>query len=330
LVLLCHQTQVVRDKIATHLDLTILDNGAFGVDLFFPISGFVIYLSVVRLQEKGGSWQGFASRRFIRIAPLYWGFTILKLLIYVVMPSAFAHYHFTLWNAIGSFLFLPAYNHEGVPLPVLSVGWTLSYEMLFYSIVSIALFARTGVLMISALTISILAVAGLFFTPGLGGLTYLAAPIELEFLGGMVVAALYLRGWRVPTLASVCLLPIMFGLALGHPGDAAALALKPVRVLYWGVPGIVIVACVAGLEDYVRRLPRRLPLLIGDASYSLYLTHTLIVPAFGLIAVALHLSGASGCITYILASGAAALIVAVVIHRCVEVPMLDALHRRMS
>jgi exopolysaccharide production protein ExoZ len=330
LVLLHHQTQVIADRIPSALDLSILDNAAFGVDLFFPISGFVIYLSAVKLQEKSQTWQDFAWRRFVRVAPLYWAFTVLKLSIFFLAPSVFSHYHFTLWNAVASFLFLPAYNSYHAPEPVLSVGWTLAYEMLFYAIVTIALFARVRVLMFTAVAVTILATAGIFIPPGLGGLTYLADPIELEFLGGMAIAALHRRGWRLPVWASSCLLPIMFVLALGYPDGPHALEFKPIRAVFWGIPGIVIVAGVVGLESYIRRLPNRLALLIGDASYSLYLTHTFILPALGLVAFRFHLSGSPGAIAYILGSGGIALIVAVFFHRLVELPMLAVLNRRRT
>jgi peptidoglycan/LPS O-acetylase OafA/YrhL len=328
LVLLHHQAQVIGDRITHSLDLTVLDNGAFGVDLFFPISGFVIYLSALKLQERNGTWQDFASRRFIRVAPLYWGFTIVKLLIFVAAPGVFAHFKFTPWNALGSFLFLPLYNYAQVPEPILSVGWTLAYEMLFYAIITVALFARLHVLRFTAITVLVLGIAGIFIPAGLGGLTYLADPIELEFLGGIVVASLYLRGWRLPVWASVCLLPIMFVFALTHAGGPSNLEFRPIRALLWGIPGVVIVACVVGLEDYVRRIPNRLALLVGDASYSLYLTHTFILPACGLLALRLHFSGLTGAIAYILGSGLIALVVAVLFHRGVELPMLAALNRR--
>ena len=71
-----------------------------------------------------------------------------------------------------------------------------------------------------------------------------------------------------------------------------------------------------------------LALLIGNASYSLYLTHAFILPAFGLLAAALHFSAWWGCIGYILASGTVAVVAAILIHRKIEMPMMAALSRK--
>jgi exopolysaccharide production protein ExoZ len=146
----------------------------------------------------------------------------------------------------------------------------------------------------------------------------------------MTIAALYLKGWRLPVWVSACLLPVMFFLALTHPGGAATLEYQSTRVIFWGIPGIVIVGCVLGLEGYIRRFPMQGALLIGDASYSLYLTHAFILPAFGLLVAALHFSGWWGCIGYILASGIVAVLAAILVHRTIEMPMMTALSRQRT
>jgi len=327
LVVLHHQTQVIADKIPNSLNLTILDNGAFGVDLFFPISGFVIYLSASKLTGKPGAANDFLWRRFLRVAPMYWAFTILKLVIFFAAPGLFAHYRFMPWNTIASFLFLPTYNHEYALQPVLAVGWTLAYEMLFYAIVATALSARSNIFFFCCALITILSTIGIFIPRDLGALTYLADPIEMEFLGGMAIGVLYLRGWRLSPRISLILLPLMLVVALGHSGGAANLEFKAIRAIYWGIPGVVMLACTVGIEAYVRALSTRVAQIIGDASYSLYLTHTFVLPAAGLVAVRLHMTGTSGCVTYILGSGAIALAVAIVFHRLVEAPVLTALNR---
>jgi len=46
--------------------------GGLGVDFFFVISGFVLFLPVVRHDGVFGSWWGYATRRAARIAPAYY------------------------------------------------------------------------------------------------------------------------------------------------------------------------------------------------------------------------------------------------------------------
>ena len=55
------------------------------------------------------------------------------------------------------------------------------------------------------------------------------------------------------------------------------------RVLTWGIPAFVIVAGAVSLEPFVApALPRWL-LTLGDASYSIYLSHGFLLPALGLL-----------------------------------------------
>lgn len=60
---------------------TGLHFGAFGVDIFFVISGFVMYISNRRMDR---SIRTFLTGRFFRIVPLYWLATLLVVLLYIL------------------------------------------------------------------------------------------------------------------------------------------------------------------------------------------------------------------------------------------------------
>ena len=103
----------------------MLGYGYYGVDLFFVISGFIIYFAFTR---RPVTWQTFASNRLTRIVPLYWLFTGLMLALMLAVPGQFAT-RFSPDMALRSPGFV-AFTTGGEPL--ISPGWTLEYEMAFY------------------------------------------------------------------------------------------------------------------------------------------------------------------------------------------------------
>lgn len=108
----------------------IVAAGRLGVILFFGISGFImVYIS------GGGSFPAldFLKRRAIRIVPLYWIFTSLAALLAALAPSLFQTTQFTWPHYLQSLFFIvhEAPERGGVS-PILSLGWTLNYEIYFY------------------------------------------------------------------------------------------------------------------------------------------------------------------------------------------------------
>ena len=233
--------------------------GAAGVDLFFVISGFIM-ANVSQGRNSGD----FLGDRLWRIYPLWW-VAVLPWLFMVPRGGTFILSSLTLW---------PVYP-GGYYVPVLKVGWTLSFELLFYLGMTLAIATRPIVPM---------ATYALFL---LGTLTtsspvlhFVGSPMALEFLLGVLVA-------KLPKRASLGLL-IAVGLALfafTDPGlgDVES-SLGPQwalrRALEWGFPAALIVWGALSLEELFRHRAFDVPVAIGDASYSVYLFHPIV--AFGL------------------------------------------------
>ena len=79
--------------------------------------------------------------------------------------------------------------------PVLSLGWTLNYEVFFYGLAALALFLRQSVLVLS---VGLLGLACLSLFPLTA--TWAVAwtnPLILEFAAGLWLARAYLMGWRL-------------------------------------------------------------------------------------------------------------------------------------
>ena len=259
-------------------------HGPAGVDIFFVISGFVMMLSSGRLLEKAHPARLFLWRRVLRIVPLYWVVTVLKLILISINPALSVRGRPSPWNIVASFLFVPSLNPEGELRPLITPGWTLNFEMIFYVLFAAALVfgkarvvgeQRRGLLRFLLPMILALAVAGVLRTGGWPVWTAWADPIVLEFLGGVGIASLAVRG-RLPGG--------WVALGLMAAGAVAMIAMSPgatlltTRPLVWGVPAALIVLGTVALEG---RMGRRLPawtLLLGSASYSIYLMQTFVFP----------------------------------------------------
>jgi len=178
--------------------LTWLGVGGCGVDIFFVISGFIIW---VTSQSADMTPAKFLIRRAIRIAPLYWLMTAFVASVALVMPSVMSSTRFQLDHVIASFVFIP-YLHPVLDeiYPILVPGWSLNYEAFFYLLFGVALLARkrvvAGGLVLSALLA--LVAYGSVFAPTQTQLAYFTQPIMLEFGLGLCVGVLYTHG-RTPS-----------------------------------------------------------------------------------------------------------------------------------
>ncbi len=255
-------------------------NGSAGVDLFFVISGFVMVTSARRLNGRPDPARRFLRRRLLRIAPLYWLLTALKLGAALTAPSLATHTRPDLWNVCASFLFLPARDAAGEIRPVLPVGWTLNFEMLFYALFAAALAGRRRPLPILAPILALLAFVGLFRTPSWPAPLALANGLVLEFAFGMAIAeALRRRKPLPPRIGAVC---AVVGCALLVTLPLAG----PFRCLVWGGPAALILLGALALEPHLgTRIPEAL-VAAGDASYATYLTHPFVIPALAALSPA--------------------------------------------
>ena len=296
-------------------------DGAKGVDLFFVISGFVMYVSGSRLAEVPGGALLFMQRRLIRIVPLYWLFTTLKLITMLATAGLVRHAKFDAIAVLCSYFFLPSYNVDGLIEPLLGVGWTLNYEMLFYVIFAIALAFHRN------LVVNVLAVLALLAAGSLGRPFSAAAaqfylnPIVLEFGFGILIALLVRRGTRAPFGLAVGLLIVGLCLLVTPFGDSLP------KVAQGGIPAAIVVYAAVSLEqEFGRRIPWPI-LFFGAASYSLYLSHPLIAP---LAPTLLNKIGLYSPIVSVVCSVAVALVVSSLVYKGIEQPLLAALNRRFS
>jgi len=169
----------------------------------------------------------------------------------------------------GSYALLPVHDVTGTLRPVLPVGWTLTYEMFFYILVTAALCVKAPLERVCLPVLLI--VAGLAVVGPDNGF---ANTIVLEFLAGIAIG----RG-----LQRLQTVPIPWAALVGVAGFIL-LAVAPLpdgrlRPLIWGLPAAAVVAAVVALEMPLRTVMPRWLLAAGNASYATYLTHGFVVPA---------------------------------------------------
>ena len=269
LVVIHHSTGLHNEVL--HLNGSMWLSGAAGVDIFFVISGFVMALSSRSLLGKSAPAATFMTRRIERIAPLYWLLTTLKVVLLYTVTRRESHE--TPGHLIASYLFYPLRNPLGNADPVLVAGWTLNFEMFFYVIFAAALLLRIKPLSFVPPILAVVAGLGFVYLLGTGPLFW-CNPIVLEFLFGMLLFEAFQRK-RLPGTLIACLLAALgFAVLLATP-----LGFYPTtRPFVWGLPALAIVTAALALESRWGASAPAFLLLLGDASYSLYLTHTLVLP----------------------------------------------------
>lgn len=299
-------------------------NGAAGVDIFFVISGFVMVVSAERLVSEPGAWRIFMHHRVIRIVPLYWVLTTVKLLLVFFFAKLALYPRLDADYVLGSYLFLPVVDN-GHFRPLLPVGWTLTYEFLFYVLFALALALRVEVLRVLVPAFVLIGALALLRSGDWPEWTILFSTIVFEFLFGVVLAQLTVRGWSMPPAMAAAAMLIGFALILMIPK-----ASENVRVLAWGVPALAIVAGAVSLEAQLgERLPGWL-LALGDASYSIYLVHGFALAALGVGVSALHWSGCWAQAATVVACVAAGATAGVLTYRWLERPMLVWMKARLG
>lgn len=229
--------------------------GRAGVDIFFVISGVIIARTA-----PGLTWKSFAWRRFRRIVPLY---------LLVSIPYAIVAYKtgFGWRDALATLLLWPATDQ--MTAPALPAAWTLCFEMLFYA-------AATIVLVDRRLLPGLLAIFGLAMIFRSAGpvLQFLGNPLIVEFGFGVLLA--YAPKWKpaawcLPIGAVIMVAAGFIGIApQGGTMEFLTGEYGFQRVLVYGLPAALIVFGTMQIDAKPSAWT-----VLGDASYMLYLTHTL-------------------------------------------------------
>ena len=297
-----------------------------GVDIFFVISGFVMWFTTWDRPISAGL---FVRKRLARIVPLYWILTSFVVVVLLFAHRLMQSTRFDLAHVIASYLFVAWPNPQpGIGLrPLMIPGWTLNYEMFFYGLFALGLLApariRAGVILGGLVALT--AIGAL--VPGLPDIArFYTSPLILEFVMGLIIA-MTLPLWRPrsPILPAVLVLAAAVTLAGSHWGGVD----DGERLLLMGVPGAVLVLG-AVLAEKARPFPYiGWAKLIGDASYAIYLSHTLLLSALAQVWRRLPAAAQSPAL-FAAAAIPASILVGIALHLWLERPVIAWVQRRLK
>jgi len=276
--------------------------GYVGVSFFFVLSGFILVYTYAGRNIVLGE---FYQTRFARIYPAYLFSLLLSFPFFYfgalkmhVPFFYFAEQHFTL-TAVLVLLLLQSW----IPAAALSwnpVAWSLSVEGFFYAIFPFALnsfgkfsrkvlWAMIPACWIAGLAISIgyLAmrpagapyVSSADWSPAVQAVKFFPLARLPEFLMGMACGYLFIRSERNQKLA----LPFVLLGLLGVAAVTVASKFVPYLVVHTAMSGPAFAAVVYGIAlepKWASWLNNRLLVLFGNASYTFYLLHSMLVWPF--------------------------------------------------
>ncbi len=302
-----------------------------GVDIFFVISGFIMFVT-----SRNTTPGDFAARRIIRIVPLYWLLTLALIAALWLRPDFFRETSASPVQVLKSMLFIPYANptQHGEFFPILVPGWTLNFEMFFYAIFTLILFAPPSRrLILCGAIFAAVFVGERLFSGAIGhsSLAFYDDPRIFEFWGGMLIGQYYVRpGHRLGRL---------FGYALAIGGLFLLIVdSRLLTALHWPysesmayIPGaFAVVLGTVTLESNGGIRHHWLPALLGDASYSIYLSHIFSLGVARVIWT--RWSGQSADVAHAAAFAIFGMLAAtlggILVYRCLEKPIIDILQAR--
>ncbi len=258
--------------------------GEAGVDLFFVLSGFLMWA----ITDETSRPAGFLLDRLKRIVPGYWAAT--SVMLAGALVGLFPAVRLSVGHVSASYAFLPWTSpSNGQVWPLLVPGWTLNYEMAFYGLFSLVLLRpRQHQIGLLTMLLAGLGLAGWVLRPESTAMRFYTDPHILEFLGGLWLGRLWEKGGPTPAMAPMLAMAAGMGFLLSQMLPAG----WPKPMLF-GLPALLAVTAVLAFERRHGGV-RGWPLLerLGDASYSIYLWHTLALSVSARVAHMLGLATA--------------------------------------
>ncbi|MFG6093959.1 acyltransferase [Leptothoe sp. ISB3NOV94-8A] len=291
LIVAFHAAELFALKFDQPFLLSLFDFGDSGVDFFFVLSGFFLALSSFKYMGHRHTAKAFLIKRCVRIYPLYWLLSLCVIPVYFLVPSFGKGHEQDIGVIIKSLLLIPQ-EHP----PILSVAWFLSHLVLFY-------LAFTAVILLpkvaSKLILAGLSVSAVFMlTDILSGfqlrnnnhflLNFIFSYYNFEFAGGWLIGIFFRRiqlkkSVSLWILLTGCCTFMMSGLLdvyiLQTSANNSGFAHYYEFVAY-GLSSILIVGGAAFLEKDHKLSVSKGFVVLGTASFSIYLTHYLILSIF--------------------------------------------------
>jgi peptidoglycan/LPS O-acetylase OafA/YrhL len=305
-----------------------VSGGIAGVDLFFVVSGFIMATVTRGAFGRADGIVGFVYSRATRIYPLYWLYSLPLLGLLFVRPDLVNPSQGGQVNLVASFLLLPQ-----PLLPLLMIGWTLVLEVQFYAVLALMLLAPASRFVPLLCLWAALVVGANFVVVAPSALVaYATHPMTLEFIAGCLIGVLLgrVRGRWGRTALTAGLALLFGGWAGYHYGYHQTYPWGWLRLALFGVPSVLIVYGAVAAEQRSSLLFPAPLRAVGDASYSLYLSHMLVTSALALVWSRSVTPGPLSNALALAAIFAAAIAFGLAAFRIIERPLLERLRGRRA
>lgn len=257
--------------------------GYAGVDFFFVISGYIMWITT-RSKAVDKPVAQFAYKRLTRIYLGYWPYFLLA----IVLINLFPHITPPNANLVGSFWLTEPHTHK----LLIQVAWTLQYELYFYFLFAWMLFlsAQKQIWLVAGFCVVIIGYH--LFNPAItntefSAINFALSPFCLEFFAGCFLGYFFEK--RRVTLTWTWALGLV---ALVYAAYYQSSILKHSlidnsyiihRVIIFGSAATLIMASLIEMEKRGIQLFKNMSTLLGGASYSIYLSHTIAIAVVALL-----------------------------------------------
>lgn len=250
--------------------------GLLGVDFFFVLSGFIIFSSHVNDLDDISSLKKYVVKRLVRIYPPYLPVSIAYILIIIFVPSISENGND--YGLVSSLLLIPTSKE-----PALGPAWTLVYEMMFYFIFIIWFIDRpkfkyfmlswfVAILVFNAyVEIDYDNKSHEFINDSISIIKHFLSKLNIEFMVGILCAYFcgykYLNYKYLSIFIGLCLI-VYFGITISS--DHASIKHNSV---FFGIAFAFLIYGIVALEINNLIKVSKGMVLLGDASYAIYLIH---------------------------------------------------------
>jgi peptidoglycan/LPS O-acetylase OafA/YrhL len=312
--------------------LDIFQFGPVGVDIFFVTSGIVISSVAAGKFGSRAHASNFMYRRLVRIYPVFWIYSTIVLMVYLCRPGWTGVFSGHPSDVVRSFLLVPG-DYSNLVLQ----AWTLTFEVLFYWIfffLILMLTERTAHIVLFAWGCLIGAV-GLLHARLPGVFNPFVNPLILEFLAGCFIFYIYNRFPKRRFIGRVLLLAALFWFGcivrwtiVAHGSDATwATNHSWPRVSSYGVFAALLLLGLMQIEVAGHSWSARVLHRMGDWSYSIYLSHIIVIAIVARSLVVLTAPFTGAYILFLVTASAASIAVGFVSFTWVERPLTERLYR---
>jgi peptidoglycan/LPS O-acetylase OafA/YrhL len=301
--------------------------GSAGVEFFFVLSGFIILTAHRNDISKPHRLTSYISKRLIRIYPTYWIVFLLVFFLAIASSSLRNNVPHDVFLVLKSLLLIP--QESGAP--VLSVAWTLQYEMSFYLFFAFLILNRWVAIAIG-LTLLYFYVTYTGVSPASFPLSFLFRDYVFLFAMGMAVSfvcSTKIMNAQRP-IFYVCVGAMLF-LCVAMDTVIDTNLLSGWKTLLYGLASSLIIIGLVQAELKGRVIFGQFWMqILGDSSYALYLIHFSVIGILCRFSMSIRLDklGFAGAMIAYFTILCACLISSVAFHLWIEKPVVAYLRNR--